>query len=185
MRKWKSMNRMLVTWPRWPPWPYMVKTLQKSPSPEPMDRFPRNLVCSIWDPPAHHSFFKWWPWVDLEIFYGKVKFGNLGFFIGKNENIEFSETIATCDLKVCRCRQLIELMKVRKVKAISWPCPQDIYIWKSKLVFFRNYLAIFNQILYVSFQVQGNENPYTWCWSHDQDGHHTLLWLKPLKNLLL
>ena len=126
--------------------------------------------------PAHHSLFKWWPWVDLDLFYGKVKFGNLGFFIGKIENSEFSETIEACDLKVGRCRQLIELMKVWKVKVISWPCPQDIYIWKSKLVFLRNYWAIFNQILYVSFQVQGNENPWTWCWSHDQDGHHTLIW---------
>ena len=26
--------------------------------------------------PAHHNLFKWWPWVDLDLFYGKVKFGN-------------------------------------------------------------------------------------------------------------
>ena len=26
--------------------------------------------------PAHHSLFKWWPWVDLDLFYDKVKFGN-------------------------------------------------------------------------------------------------------------
>ena len=32
-----------------PPRPYMVKTLQKSSSPEPAGRFPRNLVCSIGD----------------------------------------------------------------------------------------------------------------------------------------
>ena len=32
-----------------PPIPYMVKTLQKSSTPEPVDRFPRNLVCSIGD----------------------------------------------------------------------------------------------------------------------------------------
>ena len=47
-RKWKSDYMMLVTWPRWPPCPYMVKTLQKS-SPESAGRFPRNLVCSIRD----------------------------------------------------------------------------------------------------------------------------------------
>ena len=22
------------------------------------------------------SLYKWWPWVDLDLFYGKVKFGN-------------------------------------------------------------------------------------------------------------
>ena len=38
--------------------------------------------------------------------------------------MDFSETIAACDLKVDRCRQLIEIyegMLVMKVKAISLP----------------------------------------------------------------
>ena len=34
---------------KWPPHPYMVKTLKKSSSPEPVGRFPQNLVCSIGD----------------------------------------------------------------------------------------------------------------------------------------
>ena len=41
-----------------------------------------------------------------------VKFGNLGFSIGKSENSVFLETIEACDLKVGRYRQLIEIMKV-------------------------------------------------------------------------
>ena len=41
-----------------------------------------------------------------------VKFGNLGFSMGKIENSGFSETIAASDLKVGRCTQLIEFMKV-------------------------------------------------------------------------
>ena len=36
------------------------------------------------------------------------------------KTVDFSETIEACDLKVGRCRQLIELMKVWKVKIISW-----------------------------------------------------------------
>ena len=32
--------------------------------------------------------------------------------MGKSGNSGFSETIAACDLKVGRCRQLIEIMKV-------------------------------------------------------------------------
>ena len=48
---------------------------------------------------ALQSLYKWWPWVDLDLCYGKVKFGNLGFSIGKSENCWFSRTIATCDLK--------------------------------------------------------------------------------------
>ena len=37
------------TWPRWPPRPYMVKTLQKSSSPEPKGQWSCGLVCSIGD----------------------------------------------------------------------------------------------------------------------------------------
>ena len=29
------------------------------------------------------SLFKWWPWDDLDLFYGKVKFGPLCFCMGK------------------------------------------------------------------------------------------------------
>ena len=84
----------------------------------------------------------------------------------KKVKVDVSETIEACDLKVGRCRQMIdfyERMWVLKVKVISWPRPKAIYIWKLKLVFLRNYLAILNQILYVSFQVQENGNIWTWC----------------------
>ena len=49
---------------------------------------------------------------DLDLFYCKVKFGYLCFSMGKVKTVDFSETIAACDLKVGRCRQLIEIMKV-------------------------------------------------------------------------
>ena len=32
--------------------------------------------------------------------------------MGRSENVDFSETIAACDLKVGRCRQLIKIMNV-------------------------------------------------------------------------
>ena len=65
------------------------KNLKKSSSPEPAGRFSQNLV-----------------------FYGKVKFGNLGFSIEKVKTVDFSETIAACDLLVGRYRQLIDFMKI-------------------------------------------------------------------------
>ena len=43
---------------------------------------------------------------------------------------------------------------------------------KFKPDFLRNYFADLNQFFYESFQVQGNENLMTGCWSHDQDGRH-------------
>ena len=52
-------------------------------------------------------------------------------------------------------------MSVLKVKVISWPWPKVVYIQKFKLDFLRNYSVDLNQILYESFQVQGNENLMT------------------------
>ena len=44
--------------------------------------------------------FKSVPWVDLDVFYSKVKFGHIGFCLGKSENYLFLETIAALSLKV-------------------------------------------------------------------------------------
>ena len=38
---------------------------------------------------ASQNLYKWWPTVDLDLAYGKVKFCNLGFYIGKSENNGF------------------------------------------------------------------------------------------------
>ena len=46
--------------------------------------------------------------------------------------------------------------------------PKVVYIQKFKLDFLRTYCADLNQILYESFQVHGNENLMTRCWSHDK-----------------
>ena len=61
---------------------------------------------------ALQSLYKWSPWSDLDLFYGKVKFGNLGFSMGKVKTVDFSETIAASDLKVSISSHLIECMKV-------------------------------------------------------------------------
>ena len=79
MGEWKFAQMVLVTWP---PYPYREKTL-------------KNLL--LWNQKADDfetwyaslgawvlpSLLKWWPWVDLDLFYGKVKFGPLCFCIGK------------------------------------------------------------------------------------------------------
>ena len=40
------------------------------------------------------------PGLTLAYLKGMVKFGNLGFSIGKVKSVDFSETTAACDLKV-------------------------------------------------------------------------------------
>ena len=46
--------------------------------------------------------FKLSPLFDLDPFYAKVKFGHIGFCMGKSENYLFLETIAALGLKVAR-----------------------------------------------------------------------------------
>ena len=85
--------------------PICVQNIHKS-FLEPVGRFPTWYV--VLGTRDHYNFFKCLPWVNLDLFHGKGKFGSLGFSIRKSENIYFSETIAACDLKVGRLRQLIE-----------------------------------------------------------------------------
>ena len=49
MGKQKFIREVWVTWPRWSLCPYMLKTFQKSSSPEPKGQWPLGLVCSIGD----------------------------------------------------------------------------------------------------------------------------------------
>ena len=62
--------------------------------------------------------------------------------------VDVSETIAARDLKVSRCRQLIEFelnegMRVMKVNVIS--SPKVIYIWTLKIAFLGGHWTIFNK----------------------------------------
>ena len=52
------------------------------------------------------SLFKWWDWIDLDLFYGKVKFDPFG------KTMDFSETIVVYDVKVGKCSKLNEYMNV-------------------------------------------------------------------------
>ena len=49
------------------------------------------------------KLFKWWPWLDFDLFYGTVKFGPLCFVWEKGKTMDFSETIVVYDIKVGRC----------------------------------------------------------------------------------
>ena len=50
-------------------------------SQELVSNFPQNLICSFRDSVCSND--------DLDLFYGMVKFGNLGYSIGKSENSGF------------------------------------------------------------------------------------------------
>ena len=78
-----------VTWPRRPPRPYMLKTFKNLLL---MNRKAFDLetwLAALWTQ-ALQSLYKWWPWVDLDLFYGKVKFGHLYVWNGKSVIKSFS-----------------------------------------------------------------------------------------------
>ena len=79
----KFIPIVLVTWPRWPPCPYMVKALKMSSSLEPKGQWPWDLVCSIGDV-GPTSFAQMtnlgWPWPTL--WQGQIWF--LMHLFGKN-----------------------------------------------------------------------------------------------------
>ena len=88
-----------------------------------------------------------------------------GFSTGKSKKtVDFSETIAPCDLKVGRYRQLIMFMKVCETVSIQGhflTLAQGHLHMKIKTCFSQKPLGHFSQILYASFSVHGNVNLLT------------------------
>ena len=82
MREWKFVQTVQVTWPRWPPCPYMVKTLKtlllQNRKVDDLETWYATSSAQVLP-----SLFKRWPLVDLYLFYSKVKFGPLCFCMGK------------------------------------------------------------------------------------------------------
>ena len=66
---------------------------------------------------AHHSLYKSRPLVDLDLFYGKLNFGYIGFSMEKKvKTLNFSGSFVACDLKVDRYRQHVKLVKCCEYK---------------------------------------------------------------------
>ena len=69
------------------------------------------------------KLFKLWPWVDLDLFYAKVKFGHIGLCVGKSENYLFFGTYCSfrsqSHLKHS-AKWVYEVEWVSKVKVILW-----------------------------------------------------------------
>ena len=84
--------------------------------------------------------FKLSPWVDLDPFYAKVKFGHIGFCMGKSENYLFFRNY--CSLRTQSClkhsaKWVYEVGWVSTVKFILWPWSKVTQISKLKLVILR------------------------------------------------
>ena len=163
-----------VTWPRWPQCSKMLKTLK--------NLLLQNHWANCLETWGHvasgnvvlQSLYKSWTLVDLDLFYGKVKFGNLGFSIRKRvKTFDFSEHL-----------QPVTWNQLKKWTHVSiegqghfLTLAQGHLHTKLKTCFSQKPLGQSKpNFIGKPFQVKGNENLSTWCCSHDQDGCHAHIW---------
>ena len=158
--------------------PIYGKNLKKSSSPEPIDRWPWNLVCSIVYAGATkivQSMTLGWPWPILR----QVQIWSHRLLYGEKWKLLFFGNY--CSLRSQSwlkhsANWVNEVEWVSKVKVILWPWSNIIQISKLKLVFLRNSRVIWNQSLCESLWENGNENLYKRFGSHDQHGRHAHIW---------
>ena len=58
------------------------------------------------------SMFKWWPWLTLTYLKARSNFVPYAFVWEEGKTMDFSETIVVYDIKVGRCSQLNEYIKL-------------------------------------------------------------------------
>ena len=76
--------------------------------------------------------------VDLDLIYGKVKFGSIDISIGKSENSGFFRKYSSLwpeNWYMQTTNWVNEGKRVLKVTVTSWPWPKVIYVWKVKTSF--------------------------------------------------
>ena len=79
---------------------------------------------------ALQSLYKWWPWVDLDLFYGKVKSGHLYVWMGKTVIKSFNGgKLAAKDY----IDWIILLMKKIWPQGVVCPCPGAIYLYMTTI----------------------------------------------------
>ena len=122
----KLVQMVQVTWLRWPPCPYMVKTFKISSSLEPKGKCHWNLVCSI----EYSRTTKYvqimplvWPW----LFYGKIKFGPLCFSMEKVKTFSSGELIGWDSSRRPCVRPCIHTFKHEYLWDLLADCNQILY----------------------------------------------------------
>ena len=101
-----------VTWPRWPPCPYMLKKTLKiffSGTERPMNL---KLDMQHWVLEYYQVCFNDAPGLTLTYFTARSQFVPYSFVWEKGKTMDVSEIIVVYDIKVGRCSQLNEYMKL-------------------------------------------------------------------------
>ena len=112
---------------------------------------------------VHDNLFNLLCWVDLDLFYAKIKLGHLSFYVGRKRKVcIFPKTIAAYFLKVGRCPELNNLMKLLEYQRSRSFFDLDKVTRFSSLnpVFLKKTLVILNQIPCKRVWEHRNENLY-------------------------
>ena len=118
---------------------------------------------------ALQSIYKWWPWVDLDLFYGKVKLSHLYVWMGKTVIKSFNGgKLAAKDY----IEWIILLMKTFDSRELPYLYMTTIF----KRLLHWNCLANQSQIFCGASLGRGDESLYKWSRSHDQGGRHAHIW---------
>ena len=128
--------------------PIYCKNMKNSSSLEQKGRWPWNLVCSI-GCSSTTKFVQMVTWVDLDLFYDKVKFGPLCFCMGK----QLKQWTFYCCLwykswYMQSSKWVHEALWVPKVKVIDWPWSKYLWFNIFKLLFLNTHLADWSQMSY-------------------------------------
>ena len=86
----KFIQMVQVTWPIWLPCSYMVITLKLLWNQMADDLESWYAASGTWVLP---SLFKWWPWVDLDLFTARSNLVPCAFVWEKGKTMDFSEII--------------------------------------------------------------------------------------------
>ena len=122
----KFVQTVQVTWPRWPPCPYMVKTLKKS-SPEPK----RPMTLKLGMQHRVHEYYQVCSNDDsgltLTYFTARSNLLPYAFVWEKGKTMDFSETIVVYDLKLATGdrsdKKFLLTSKLCPLVAVSPPAP--------------------------------------------------------------
>ena len=152
----KFVCRVWVTWSRWPPCPYMVKTLQKSSSPEPKGHLPCGLICSIGSIIVCSNGD---PWLTLTYFMARSNLVSYTFIWGKLlESHLMEETYS----KWPEWQKVYHSEKFW-LRGVDCPCPGAIYMYKNRKNYVQNQTS---KIFFWNLQQMGKVTRL-YCWHQD------------------
>ena len=115
LRKWKFLQTVLVIWPRWPPYPYLVKTLKifcsKTEQPVILKNGVQHHVLKYYKIPSNDDLG-----LTLTYFVTRSNLVPYAFVWEKVKTMDFSEIIVIYAIKVSRWSQLNVYMKLCEYK---------------------------------------------------------------------